>query len=87
MADTSVFTFCSLLISNEHSQSSSKQVLKTSPCVYLNKTVYRQQLNPNDICFPSRPVTMGKLLTQEQKDDGYGKTGVGHMITASQNKP
>lgn len=58
MADSSVFTFCSLLISSEHSQSSSKQVLKTSPCVYLNKTVYQQQLNPNDVYsfFPIRPT-------------------------------
>lgn len=41
------------------------------------------------IRFPSGPLRWGweKLLTQEKGDDGFGKTGVGHMITVSQNKP
>lgn len=71
MADSSEFTFCSLLISSEHSQSSSKQVLKTSPCVYLNKTQSTNNSSTQmmSMRFPSRPikVRMGKAANSRTR--------------------
>ncbi len=57
------------------------QVLKTSLCVSLNKTHRLPSTAELKQCLVVK-VRMGK----EQGDDGFGKTGVGHMITVSQNK-
>lgn len=92
MADSEVFTLCSLLISptvpqNIHKVPSSKFSKHGHVYIYTKHTIYQQQRNPDDV----RSFFPAGLLSWGWESTGIGRrqiwrTGVEHMITMFQYK-